>query len=70
MTFFEKFGLSTILIVLTTIGLIGLWLALMNVERASKNGIPVFVKDVKSKNSESIGYIATYQRWLIPIILE
>ena len=67
MTFFEKFGLSMILIIITTVGLIGLWLTLVNVERASKNGTPVFVKDVKSKNSESIGYIATY---IIPFVFQ
>ena len=65
--FISKFGLSAILIVVTTIGLFGYFKTLGNIEDVAKNGFPVKVIDVKNKNSEAIGYIATY---IIPFLFE
>lgn len=65
--FLSKFGLSAILIVLSAIGLFGYWQTLGNIEEVAKNGNPVTVTDVKNKNSESIGYIATY---IIPFLFQ
>lgn len=62
-----KFGLSSILILISLVGLFGYWQTLGNIEEHSKNGNPVTVKDVKNKNSESIGYIATY---IIPFLFQ
>ena len=65
--FILKFGLSTILITVSIIGFIGYKLTLRNIEKNSENGVPVTVKDVKNKNSEAIGYIATY---IIPFLFQ
>ncbi len=62
-----KFGLSSILILVSIIGLLGYWQTLGNIEDIAKNGNPVTVKDVKNKNSEAIGYIATY---IIPFLFQ
>jgi hypothetical protein len=62
-----KFGLSAILILVSVIGLFGYWQTLGNIEEVAKNGNPVTVKDVKNKNSEAIGYIATY---IIPFLFQ
>lgn len=62
-----KFGLSLVLIVISLIGLFGYLQTLGNIEEVAKNGYPVKVKDVKNKNSESIGYIATY---IIPFLFQ
>lgn len=65
--FGEKFGLSAVLIFLSSIGIFGYLKTLGNIEEVAKNGNPVNVIDVKNKNSESIGYIATY---LIPFLFQ
>jgi hypothetical protein len=62
-----KFGLSSILIFVSIVGLFGYWQTLGNIEEVAKNGNPVTVKDVKNKNSEAIGYIATY---IIPFLFQ
>ncbi len=64
---FLKFGLSLVLTIASLIGLVGYILTLGNIEEVAKNGFPVIVKDVKNKNSESIGYIATY---IIPFLFQ
>lgn len=58
--FLENFGLSTILIIIGTYGYIGAILTFKNIEKASTNGFPSKIIDVKNKNSEAISYIATY----------
>lgn len=63
----QKFGLSLVLGVMLLIGLFGYLQTLGNIEEVAKNGLPVQVKDVKNKNSESIGYIATY---IIPFLFQ
>lgn len=66
-TFALKFGLSVVLILVSVVGLFGYWQTLGNIEEVAKNGNPVTVKDVKNKNSEAIGYIATY---IIPFLFQ
>lgn len=65
--FVYKFGLSIILIIVSIVGLFGYWQTLGNIEEVAKNGYPITVKDVKNKNSEAIGYIATY---IIPFLFQ
>lgn len=65
--FTSKFGLSAILSIVSIIGLFGYWKTLGNIEEVAENGRPVKIKDVKNKNSEAIGYIATY---IIPFLFQ
>ena len=65
--FAAKFLLSAALGLLSTIGLLGCYFTLKNIEADAPNGYPVTVKDVKNKNSEAIGYVATY---LIPFLFQ
>lgn len=65
--FFQKFGLSCILIVLSSFGLIGCYLLFKNLEKDSKNGENVTIKEINNRNSESIGYIATY---IVPFLFQ
>ena len=65
--FLLKFGLSAILSVVSLIGLFGYRKTLGNIEEVAENGRPVKIKDVKNKNSEAIGYIATY---IIPFLFQ
>lgn len=62
-----KFGLTSILFLVSVLGMFGYWKTLGNIEEVAKNGNPITVKDVKNKNSESIGYIATY---IIPFLFQ
>lgn len=66
-TLIHKFGLSLILIIVSIVGGLGYIQTLRNIEEVAKNGFPVKVKDVKNKNGESIGYIATY---IIPFLFQ
>ena len=61
------FGLSTILLIASLIGLFGCMQTLGNIEEIAENGRPVKITDVKNKNSEAIGYIATY---IIPFLFQ
>ncbi len=65
--FVVKFGLSVILIFISIVGWFGYNQTLGNIEDVAKNGFPVVIKDVKNKNSEAIGYIATY---IIPFLFQ
>ncbi len=65
--FILKFGLSSILVFASVIGLFGYRQTIGNVEEVAKNGNPVTIRDVKNKNSEAIGYIATY---IIPFLYQ
>lgn len=65
--FTSKFGLSAILSFISIIGLFGYWKTLGNIEEVAQNGRPVKIKDVKNKNNEAIGYIATY---IIPFLFQ
>jgi hypothetical protein len=65
--FVLKFGLSSVLSLASIIGFFGFIQTFGNIQEVAKNGFPVKVKDVKNKNSESIGYIATY---IIPLLFQ
>lgn len=63
----SKFGISIILFLVSIFGFIGFSLTIRNIEEIAENGIPVKVKKVSNKNSEAIGYMATY---IIPFLFE
>ena len=63
--FISKFGLSICLLIISLIGLIGLRKLLYNLKKNAANGYYVKVENVMNRNSESIGYIATY---IVPFI--
>jgi hypothetical protein len=63
----EKFGLSMILTVIVTIGYYGYLITFDNLEKVATNGDNVTVLNVNNKNSESVGYIATY---IIPFLFQ
>ncbi len=65
--FFSKFCLSTVLILLSLFGWFGYKQTFKNIEKDAANGFHATVKDVRNKNSESIGYIATY---IIPFLFQ
>ena len=65
--FFEKFGLSFLLIILSIFSLWGCKLLFSNFKKNIDNGVNVTLKDVRNRNSETIGYIATY---IIPFIFQ
>ncbi len=65
--FATNFGLSSVLFFVALIGWFGFKKTLSNIEEVAKNGFPVIIKDVKNKNSEAIGYIATY---IIPFLFQ
>lgn len=65
--YFERFGLSTVLIFLILIGLLGLKIILSNFNNNINNGYLVKVTDIDNKNSESIAYISTY---IVPFIFQ
>ena len=58
--FIEKFGLSIILSFVSIYGYYGAMKTLKNIHKSAENGFPVKITDIENKNSESIGYIATY----------
>lgn len=66
-TFFLKFGLTLVLTTCSIIGWVGYKITIGNIERVAQNGFPITVTDVKNKNSEAIGYIATY---IIPFLFQ
>ena len=54
------FGMSLILLVLTIIGVAGIIVLFRNLEINLKNGQTVRVMKINNRNSEAVGYIATY----------
>jgi hypothetical protein len=66
-TFITKFGLSTLLGLISLFGWIGYTQTFGKIEEVAKNGFPATVMEVQNKNSEAIGYIATY---IIPFLFE
>lgn len=66
-TFIEKFGFSSFLIIISIFSLFGCYLLFSNFNKNINNGDNVTLMDVKNRNSESIGYIATY---IIPFIFQ
>jgi len=63
----EKFGLSIFLGFVSLLGLFGLILTLKKLNKNFPNGNYVVVKNIQNRNSESIGYIATY---IIPFLFQ
>lgn len=60
-----KFGLSFILFFILILGVFGYRQTLGKTEEVAKKGNPITVNDVKNKNNNLIGYIATY---IIPFL--
>ncbi len=65
--FFEKFGFSSLLIILSIFSLWGCKLLFSNLKKNIDNGENIILKDIKNRNGESIGYIATY---IIPFVFQ
>lgn len=65
--FFQKYFVSTTLFILLIFGWIGFRITFRNINANAHNGEDVVLKDVKNKNSEAIGYIATY---IIPFLFQ
>lgn len=65
--FIEKFGFSLSLIIISIFSLIGCTFLFSNFRRNINNGEIVILSDVRNRNNESIGYIATY---IIPFIFQ
>lgn len=63
----SDFGLSIFLGMLVVFGLFGYFLTLTNVKRNSGNGQLVKIGELENKNSDTIGYIATY---IIPFLYD
>lgn len=58
--FFSKFGMSCLLGVLSVVGVIGIFVLIHNLKANLHNGRVVTVVKICNRNSEAIGYIATY----------
>lgn len=58
--FFSKFGMSCLLGVLSVVGVIGIFVLIHNLKANLHNGRVVTVVKISNRNSEAIGYIATY----------
>lgn len=65
--FFGKFGFSFSLIIVSIFGLIGCRILFSNLRKNINNGENITLTDVRNRNNESIGYIATY---IIPFIFQ
>jgi len=65
--FITKFGFSSFLITISVFGTVGCFLLFSNFNKNINNGENVTLIDVKNKNNESIGYIATY---IMPFIFQ
>jgi hypothetical protein len=66
-TYVQKFGLTTVLMLISLFGIVGCVFIFKNLEKDSKNGDNVTVTKVSNRNSESIGYIATY---IVPFLFQ
>jgi len=66
--FLSNFGISIILGIVSCFGLVGLYLFLRNTKGLTENnGHEFVILNIQNKNTESIGYIATY---LLPFVLQ
>jgi len=66
-TTISKFGFTLILVIVSILGWIGYLITFSNLDEEAENGQPVYIKDLRNKNSEAIGYIATY---IIPFLYQ
>lgn len=64
--FFSKFFIATILIGVIIFGFIGCYMLFSNLKR-KKDGDYVTITNINNRNSESVGYIATY---IIPFVFQ
>ncbi len=68
MSFVKHFGVVAVLIVLSLVGILGLFIFLKNVKRRCKtSGRTVKIIDIENKNNESITYLFTY---IIPFVFQ
>lgn len=58
--FLSHFGMSVLLSLLSIIGIVGIIVLLHNLESNLKNGTKTKLTKISNRNSETIGYIATY----------
>ena len=58
--FLKHFGMSAVLLVLSVFGVVGTIVLFHNLKTNLPNGSAVKVKKINNRNSEAIGYIATY----------
>ena len=63
--FFKNFGMSAVLVVVSVAGVLGLMILLNNMKRNLPNGEAVKVTRIGNRNSDAIGYIATY---IVPFV--
>lgn len=62
------FGISLVLAVVTILGIGGIIVLLRNLETNLDNGQTVRVTKISNRNSEAVGYIATYLVPFLPAI--
>ena len=65
--FFVKFGITLLLTVISILGLLGCKVLFSNLRNDVKNGDNVTITNISNRNSEPIGYIATY---IIPFMFQ
>lgn len=58
--FLSHFGMSVLLLLLSIIGIVGIIVLLHNLDANLKNGTKTKVIKINNRNSEAVGYIATY----------
>lgn len=63
--FLSKFGMSCLLGLLSIVGVIGIVVLIYNLKSNLNNGRVVTVLKISNRNSEAVGYIATY---LVPFM--
>jgi hypothetical protein len=65
--FVSKFGISIVLFIISLLGLCGCKILFSNLKETAKNGNHVLIKNISNRNSEFVGYIATY---IIPFMFQ
>lgn len=65
--FLERFSFIFILHILTIYAIIGTSMTFKKIETLKSNSFPITVQAIKSKNNESLSYLATY---VIPLITQ
>ena len=58
--FLSHFGMSVFLSIICLVGLVGIIVLFYNLKKDLPNGITATVTKISNRNSEAIGYIATY----------
>ncbi len=58
--YISHFGMSSLLALFSVIGIVGIVVLLRNMKKDLPNGQTVTVTKISNRNSEAIGYIATY----------